>query len=84
MEMELTVRAGIHGTIQHRPTMNIEPTSTPDSDRTWLRSGLSKEMNEEHDNRCSLYSHHGDKGTKKSRILDPNGTPTPVCSNGKG
>ncbi len=42
----LTVRAGIH--IDPTPTNDTDrSTSTPDSDRTWLATGFSKEMSED-------------------------------------
>ena len=41
----LTVRSGIH--VDPTPTNDTDrSTSTPDSDRTWLAFGLSKDMNE--------------------------------------
>ena len=41
----LTVRSGIH--VDPTPTNDTDrSTTTPDSDRTWLAFGLSKEMNE--------------------------------------
>ena len=75
-----TVRAGIH--YDPTPTQDeYRSLSTPDGDRTWLAFGVSKEMNETLTLDAAVTHIMVDKGVvNRTRILDPNGTPTPVVT----